>query len=285
MEFNPARSFYAFFLKNVTSKKLLYSRHQNGQACDLRIDVVIPSAEKDHYVLALTIESIKRFVSHPINKIYVVSPDPVKTKTLLRHYEIDHINDNEVLERGTGFYKYSYKNMDRSGWLKQQFIKLSADKFCEMENYLVVDSDTIFLRPVTFYRKSRYIMHVTKTYHRPYHELLTKILNLPRTSALSFISHYMLFNKQIVREMRDEIRSHTGLDWDEAIMKYISHNTISPFSEYETYGNYLFNRYRERMTREYSYGENMGRPRVLPTLDQLCRKQSNLISISFHTAT
>ena len=282
MKFNPVRSIYALFLKNIRSN---YSESSNKQFSDLKIDVVIPSAEKDHHVLSLTIESVRRFVRHPVNRIYVVSPDTAKARNFINQDNISYIRDDDVIDRGNNFYEYFYKGIDRSGWLKQQFIKISADKFCEMENYLVVDSDTIFLRPITFYRNNQYVMHVSESYHPPYHELLAKILELQRTSILSFISHYMLFNKQIIREMKNEIESHTGLYWDEAIMKHISRNTISPFSEYETYGNYLFNKYRRRMIREYSFGGNLNRPGKLPTLDQLCSKQHGLISVSFHTAS
>ncbi len=281
---NPARIGYIYFLKYIMSNRFLDINSDTACSSSLPIDIVIPVAEKDAMVLPLVVQSIKAFVRHPINKFYVISPHVEEVGPYLESHQIEYFTDEEILDRPTSFFDFKFNGVDRSGWLKQQFIKLAGDRFCEMEHYLVVDSDTVFVRPLVFFHRDRYVMHVSKAYHRPYYELFSRLLGYRRISSLSFISHHMLFNKTLVREMKKDIAAHTGLEWDEAVMKYLSHDTVSPFSEYETYGNYLFNKYPKRIVRLFHHGHDVDRPRQLPSLDEICHGINHGIrTISFHS--
>ena len=68
----------------------------------------------------------------------------------------------------------------------------------------------------------------------------------------SFISHHMLIDKEKVRELKKEIEARSnGKKWYEQIIFLLKEHPKLSFSEYETYGNWLLNRYPESVITRY----------------------------------
>ena len=85
----------------------------------------------------------------------------------------------------------------------------------------------------------------------PYFETYYKLMKTPADSKLSFISHYMLFNKKYLQELKDFIEQQNKQTWIDAILKNVNYNEMSGFSEYETYGNYMLTFHKKEIIREY----------------------------------
>ena len=83
-------------------------------------------------------------------------------------------------------------------------------------------------------------------YHKPYFDTLYNLLGYNKKNHSSFIAEHMLFNKEIMKELINDIsRSNIkGILWYEKIINAsdisVSYNA---FSEFETYGTFCVNKY------------------------------------------
>jgi|WetSurMetagenome_2_1015567.scaffolds.fasta_scaffold255328_2 hypothetical protein len=218
---------------------------------DVPIDVVIPTIEKDYDCLREVIESIRNYVSHPINRIYIVSRNQSDIADFCRSNNAFLVDEDSVLGYSKKRINYNFNGRDRSGWLFQQLLKLRVDTYTSCENILVVDSDTVFLRPKAFIYKGKTVFDQSDELHLPYFKVLNQLLGSISKPVASYIVHYMLFNRLRLREMRAEIEKNIRLPWDEAIILKTDYSSNSGFSEYETYGNYMKKRHRNEMIENY----------------------------------
>ncbi|MDD3036330.1 DUF6492 family protein [Bacteroides sp.] len=206
---------------------------------DEPIDVVIPVIEKDLRILPLCLEAMKRFVTNRIQAIYLVSPDNEVVKAFCREHGLVFVDEATVLGYGVRDIHYILSDgSDRSGWIFQQLLKLSG-KIGISPYFLVIDADHILLRPHTFLTKEgKTVFYRSREYHAPYYEAIWKLLGWNKYPLLSYVAHKMLFSREMLETMKQEIHIHTGKTWDQAVLSILDVNQLSCFSEYETYGNY-----------------------------------------------
>jgi hypothetical protein len=138
----------------------------------------------------------------------------------------------------------------RWGWYFQQILKLGVAWVEREDCYLVVDADTVFVRPVRFFSEDgRTCFATASEHHEPYFETFERMLRCKPCNTMSFIAHHMVFHCARVREMC----SAFGPDplWWRNIAACLEprapHFSRSQFSEYETYGNYVAARYPDRI--------------------------------------
>lgn len=252
--FRCSRALCFFYFKKI---KTDINLHNNGRAKKdyEEIDVLIPVSEKDIEVLGLTIESIRKFSLNRIANIYLVAKNTPKIRFFAKENNCLFIDEDGVCNVKLNQIYYSFKGVDRSGWLFQQLIKLNWDKISQKKNCLILDADTIFLGPQIFVDEKKLFFNCSDEFHQPYFECFEKILNEKRLLPLSFISHYMIFDRESTLELKQEIEKKCKMNWEFAILKNCTQDTISGFSEYETYGHFLYNRKREML--DISYWRNI----------------------------
>ncbi|RUS49066.1 DUF6492 family protein [Cohnella sp. AR92] len=211
-----------------------------GQArSSVPIDVLIPAIEKDLATLPHVIRSIREHVSHPIGRIYIVSPDSQKIRKLAKSMNCTFLNENSVLELRKSKINYSTRTFERSGWLYQQLLKFSGDTIGKKAYFLTVDADTVLIRPHRFLKGGRTIFY-TRNWSQPeYFRTYKKLLGRKASAPSSFVTHYMLFNKRKLSQLKRTIEKKHGTKWHAAILKSIDKTKPFAFSEFETYGNYL----------------------------------------------
>ena len=173
--------------------------------------------------------------------------------------------------------------MDRSGWLFQQLLKYGIRKIVDTEHYLVVDADTILIRPQGFFAGEKSLILHSDELHKPYFDVVQRLLGFGAEILLSCVSHQMLFSKKYLEQMLAHIEREHGVDWETAIRNCVDYSENSGFSEYETYGQWCMTKYPDSIEREYWF--NIAMPRAnLKKLDQLVEQYSNSYrSISFHS--
>ena len=218
------------------------------------IDVVIPCHHKDAPQLDRTIESIKKYVAG-IRRIMVISSERFTESAEWIDEAIFPFNKESIaLEIFKSQEVASYqltKPLSRIGWLYQQFLKLYAP-FCIpniSSNVLIVDSDVVFLRPVTFLQENGAGLYAVGTeFYKQYFEHAARLLPglkklYPRYSG---IVHHMLFQKAVLIDLFNFIYQEHHLEPWVAIARAIpvTNNTIhsSALSEYEIYFNFVFAR-------------------------------------------
>jgi hypothetical protein len=248
------------------------------------LDIIIPTLNKDLDVLPYVVQGARQYIKHPIHNIYIVSPNEDALREFCKKHGCIHIDETMSLPITKAEIDYTANGIDRSGWLFQQLIKLNGDQISEQEHYLVIDSDTVFIRPICFERRGRVIFHTADEYHPPYFSTYEKLLGLRPASSKSFCTHYMLFEKLKVAELKKTIEHRWNTSWHKAILQNIDRTTHSGFSDYETYGNFVMSTYPGHVKLKYWYNKSLRRPLLQKTMEQKTEKLSRSYNtLSFHS--
>jgi len=216
-------------------------------------DIVIPLGPNERGAIYKQIEYTKKNVIGYRN-IYIVTNN-------YDNLQIDGckiINENifpfKMMDIASYFMRYNGK-CNRNGWYLQQLLKLYVGTVIEelLDNYLIIDADVFFLKPTEFYINSKYVFTTSNENHGPYFKHMKKMhTTFEKQTNSSGISHHMLFNKQIIKEMFELVENlHNKPFWlvfiemvDEH-KKYPIDASESGASEYELYFNYMIQNHKD----------------------------------------
>lgn len=255
---------------------------KNYPSSKTKIDIIIPVVDKDMEILPHCLKSIREYVNHPINKIYVISSKSNNIKIFCENNGCIFKDEDKVLPIRKKDIVYKVGSNDRSGWLFQQLLKLGGDTISKEDNFLIVDADTVYLRPRVFEYRNKFIFDVSNEHHAPYFKIYEKLLGENNFLPASFISHNMLINTSVLRELKNDIGKRNKSKWYDAILENIDKGQFSCFSEWETYGNYVFQNYRDKMILEYWFNLSLKRIEI-NNIKNLVRILSPFYkSLSFH---
>ena len=206
---------------------------------DVTIDVIIPVIPKDLKILPLCLEGIKENVSHTIDNIYLVAPELPEITSFCEANGLIFVEEKSVLGYGKEAVHFvTTKGSDRSGWIYQQLLKLSG-KVGKSRHFLVIDADHILLRPHTFITSTdKLCFYQSREWHYPYYKNIKKLINRNAIHMLSYVAHKMIFDKESLAALRNEIERMNNQPWDKAIVQSLDKREGSSFSEYELYGTY-----------------------------------------------
>ena len=248
----------------------------------LPIYVVIPAVDKDVEVLPHVVDGVRNHVRHPISGIVVVAPQSEAIRSVCQQKGCMLVDETSVLPVTKQDIDYVVDGLDRSGWLFQQFLKWSGDGLGERSHYLVVDADTVFIRPQVFERDGRVFLNCSDEYHRPYFDVYKRLLHESVTFPLSFTSHQMLYDREWLGQLKETIESKNRCAWYQAILKAVDRNQVSAHSEYETYGQYVYSHYHDSVHVQYWFNLSLPRHEVenINHLTEALGKRYK--SISFH---
>jgi hypothetical protein len=268
-----------YFILHEISKK--FKINFNTLDSDFsEIDIVIPTIPKNFDTINNCIDYAKKNLNHKVNKIYIISPETEEIKKFCEASNFIFVDENTLLGYKSKDINYQYKNINRSGWIFQQLLKLSADKITEKDNFLVVDSDTMLINKHTFITKEgKFVLFQSSEWHEEYMETFKKIFNESPISKLSLISHMMIFNKKMLNDFKSEIESKNNKKWDELILSLINPNDISYFSEYESYGNWLIKNHSQKIALMPFYNKSITNLEDFIKNENKYKKYYNSISI------
>ena len=202
-------------------------------------DIVIPVGPKDIAQIKEQIRYTKLNILGYRN-IYIISYDPtlqiegcITIQETLFPFSMDTI----VSIHG---------KKDRNGWYLQQLLKLYAGSVIPdiMEKYLIIDSDTYFLKPTTFVHQGKCLYAFGSENHRPYFNHMARLHSTLRKidGSKSGICHHMIFEQQYIRELFKMIEdAHNNEPFYMTFLKQVDPGeiTTSGASEYEIYFNYM----------------------------------------------
>jgi len=249
------------------------------------ISLMVPLHPKDLPIARHCIDAARANVRHPIAETILVGPLDPSILDLCNDKGCRFVDESDALE----WTKDEIRNRlaevgyDYWTWLFQQFLKLGADRFAAAEDILIVDADTLLLRPRVF-RLNRTLFqqfsHERNAFYRLSHQRLT---NLPLSSPVSYVCHHMYAEARILKALRDRIEQVSGENWMESIIQLADRQkwplaeraslTFEFFSEYETYGNFCRSFYDEI---RLSYFLNRGAYDFRPGEDEIAEFASSL---------
>lgn len=205
------------------------------------IDIVIPTCDKDLETLEICIAHAKKYVKDA-GQVYVVS-----------EYNFTK-NAKYVPETAFPFtlegISQEYIKHFRAHWYYQQLLKLYAHKVIPglSENFLILDSDTIFYQPVEFLDNHSRAMYCTSdeksiAYNTHMVRLVPELVPWPNGMSEEYggVVHHMLFNQTILNELFEKIEKTHGMDLWRAFLSLVDKKYIvAGASEYQIYFTYCF---------------------------------------------
>jgi len=153
--------------------------------------------------------------------------------------------------------------MDRNGWYLQQLLKLYAGKTISgiLEKYLVIDSDTFFLKPTRFIENNKCLYNFGTEYHKPYFDHMFHLdKDLIRFDKYkSGICHHMMFETKYINELISKIETNHYDTFFNVFLKSVSQTQItgSGASEYEIYFNYMLINHSDKINIRFLKWQNM----------------------------
>lgn len=247
------------------------------------LDIVITAVAKDAEVLPYAIRSVRANVRHPIGEIFVIAPKSEQIISVCSTEQCTYVDEDSVLPITLKDIDYSVDGADRSGWLFQQLLKLGADEICRREYFLVIDADTVLIGPHRFVSHGRALLLYSDEYHRPYFDAYSRLLGEEVRSCVSFVTHYMVFHRPKLKALKKRIEEKNDMPWYSAIAHNVDKTQASGFSEYETYGNYVFANFRDSVKLEYAFNGALHRRQLRNLYEIAGDKKKQWRSISFHS--
>lgn len=231
-----------FFRKSVESnlkKEMLGNSYNHRAFSELPVSVFIPVAIKDLECISQTVRSIREFLLHPIVEIVICAANEDAIKLQCDLLDVKFVDEKFVQPIDKSEIKYNCNGIDRSGWLYQQFLKLSSVKYCQASHVLVWDSDTELVKPINFEFQGRLILEYSEEIHQPYEDCSLKLIGKNCGYNVGFTCHKILLSKPMLLEMLNEIEERHQLPWHEAVISSLDKHEASSFSEYNLYSNYV----------------------------------------------
>jgi hypothetical protein len=215
------------------------------------IDIVIPIIGKDLDILPLCLQGIRKNVSHPVKDIYIVAPNDPAIKAFCEKEHLVFVEESTIFnfsprELNLIITSPNGHTVNRSGWLFQQFVKLSG-KVGTCDYFLCIDADHILIRPHVFLDKDEIpVFYMSDECHTAYYKNIRRLTGEPYFSLLSFVDHKMLFSKKELAALRQKIeQANDGCEWKEAIVASYDRTETSGFSEFELYGHFVSRKHKQ----------------------------------------
>lgn len=235
----------------------------------MKYDIIIPTIYRDYYFLKKVVKYI--IANLDPDNIFIITNKSYSiyiSKDIQNNKKCHIIHEDELLPGLT--YSIIHKTLINhnianpfTGWYFQQFLKMgfALSNYAQNSYYLSWDSDTLPIKHIDFFDSNNHPLFTMKTeYHQPYFNSIIRLLGLKKTNPKSYIAEHMLFNKEIMRELINDIEESAmeGNIWYEKIISSIDKGEPHGFSEFETYGTYCNtkypNLYNERDIPSFRYG-------------------------------
>ncbi|MDF9844345.1 MULTISPECIES: DUF6492 family protein [unclassified Paenibacillus] len=246
------------------------------------IDVLIPAIDKDLATLPFVIDSLRRHVRHPISHIFIVSPASSRIRELCTRKSCIFVDETTVLPFTKQDIHYSSSRWNRSGWLYQQLLKMNGDRICREPFFLVIDADTVLIRPHRFRSGGKTVFYCRNWSQPEYFRTYRKLLGTAAPSPRSFVTHYMLFEKKKLSALKRTIEARQGLTWHAAIIRSINKKKQFGFSEFETYANYVYSKNRSAVLLRNANNKSLHSPAGSLGEKQIRKLARTYRSLSFH---
>jgi hypothetical protein len=216
----------------------------------MQMTMITPSYAPDFERCRLLCESIDRFVPKSMEHVLLIDSRDEAMFKPLENSRTRIILKESVMPwwiKRTPFSRkwwLSFKSQPVRGWILQQLVKLGVGEYIESENYLMLDSDVTFIRPLDpacfFDEDKNLALHCVPgvgqtAMHARWHQTSAKLLGLPPSNyfGANYIGNMVTWRRDILLKMYRHIENTTGMPWMQAVCRQWH------LSEYILYGIYV----------------------------------------------
>lgn len=267
---------------------------RNTAVYSLPIELLVVCGPKDISILPFCIGSVLQFSSNPVSKIMVVArakdialiEKQIKDTKASGKIEIAIISEDYLIPFSVRS-SLREKFEKRYGWILQQLIKVKYASESQSMAILVIDADTVLLQPLRgIDTEGRQHLSYAPEKHASYIEFLKYIKVPTKRPYFSTVTHHMIIQPTIMRELLVEIGTESLNKLAEKILEFSGDTDESPVSiDYEMYGQFLRLKYPEKI--EYHRFCNLSvhrTPEVFQQVEEVLNgsSSSSFRSCSFH---
>ena len=254
------------------------------------IELLICSTEKDFFLLNKVLVSAVANSYNQVSKITILVPEKqVQTcRNILKNVSInlEIINENTYLSEMLRT-KIRRNFPNRYGWVVQQLLILSYVFSSESQGVLQIDSDTVLTNKISWLSNEKIqILNPTAAYHKPYYDVLKKLVPELCQDQVSFVSHHMLYQPEILRQIFEVLKISNLDSLFDRVLKYCDKEIESPFClDYELYAQYIYHYCREKivLSKFCNYSYKLSENSNLEAIECWISEQGNEYkSASFH---
>jgi hypothetical protein len=219
-------------------------------------DIIIPVGPNDSNIIKQQIIYTKRNIIGYRNIYLVVSDSSVDIDGCIIIPETIFPFSIKTIETIHG-------KSSRCGWYLQQLIKLYAGNIIPgiLEKYLVIDSDTHFLKPTKFINIEKPLYAYGSEHHEPYFEHMKRIdpSFIKVDKERSGICHHMLFETIYINEIIQLVEERHNDTFYNVFIKQLDATNFSNSgaSEYELYYNYMLQYHHDKIKIRHLRWENL----------------------------
>jgi hypothetical protein len=280
---NHRRNFFLSYLKDFVPDINRNLNRLSVLKLQRSIDVVMPILERDIEVAKHSLKQLEHFSINPIGGIYIIAASTKPMIQFCAENKYIFVDENEVCTVRREDLQYNVEGVDRTGWLFQQLLKLNWDMVSSNNYCLIFDADTIITGPQLFVKKRKMIFNCSDEYHLPYFEAYKNLLKQDSKLPMSFVSHYMVFERITTKRLKRKIESLHHCNWEKAIIKCLIKSNASGFSEYETYGHFMYNNHRRMILLNYWFNISLKRADLDNVHNLVSRYKNDFKTISFQS--
>lgn len=221
-------------------------------------DLLIPIAAKHKHLVLRHIALIEQNLQ-PSQVIIVTSGEMIEElRLLLPQYTF--IDENRLIaglnvETIRQYLQGKKVDTSRAGWYFQQFIKMAYALHTERDYYLAWDIDTAPYKQLEFFSgDGKVFFSFSKEYYKPYFRTMNTLIGLDKSFSKSFITEHLMVKTEIMKALIDRIAAYNPTQhWFINILDAIKLEDLgfAGFSEYETYGTFVYNNYKEMYQPHY----------------------------------
>ena len=222
------------------------------------VDVIISVHPKDIVTLENCINAVKINLLHNIKNVFIISQNDPEVQKIAITNSCIFIEENKVLNKDILQINYKYNNQDRSNWLYQQLLNYQAViSLGDSDLKFAINSDTILSKKQKFKKGNKLVLNVCDSYYLDHLFISKKLLSINNFSNYSFTSHHIIYSKKYLMELLNLLETKFKKRWYNAILDNLDYSIHSNHSEFETYGQYVMNRYKSNIKLEYWFNKTM----------------------------
>jgi hypothetical protein len=260
-----------------------------------KLEILFVTSEKDFRTLSFALEAACKQSVHQITGIKVIVPEKsvsaceLSLARITNRYPIEIIAETEFINPEK-LLALGKKYTARTGWVVQQILKLAYVSQTQACAVLVVDADTVLLKPRVWINQDlAQVLTPSWEYHLPYFDFLQNLKCFQKSdgfeSGMSFVAHHMLMQPKVLTEIFESCGWETIEDLISYLLNLELPKDNSPFSiDYELYGQYLFHKHREKCI--IAKWANTSLPfsgNSIPNIEEIEFKFSSFASVSMHS--
>ena len=145
-------------------------------ASEMPLEVIIPLAQKDQLMLPYVVQGVRANLRHPIRRMTVICPEDSRLRAAAEGQGCRFVPEGGLLPFRKEDIHYRVGSLDRGPWLFQQFLKLSADQITDEKHYLIIDADTVLLKPQVFEVEGRMLLLHADEHRQAYYDAYQRLV-------------------------------------------------------------------------------------------------------------